>query len=1014
MNDLFFWKQWPANQRIFYQGLLIFFLLAFAFFIFSYFFGIEAVIDWETLSVSEIQTTIVDKFNLGLFTFSYDANNYLIIDSFRGSTIQVNTLAAYIFLVFSTLSIVVAISVFTYLRGFWFYFGILVVVGLFTTFRLENLLLFGKANDTALIIVLVLFMLPYYYFNKINPRTNWTVRFITFVVSTTVFGLIIYFFAAAENSFLILANYGIAAPLVLSILFIFLVAHEIVAGFLKIITQNNTFGSKNTMLHFSILTVIYLVNVFLAYLHNTQVIDWDIVYVSAFILLPISAIVGIWGVKQRETLYDNLFPFRSQGALLYLALGTITFITIAYFFITGNDPVIETFEDAIIFSHFGYGFLFYLYVVVNFIDPLMANKQVYKVVYKPTRFPYATSQIGGFIVVLAFFLEANMFPFYQAVAGYYNGIGDIHTANEELFTAEQYYKLGNQYASQNHRSNYSLASLAQKQGDEGMNVYYLQQALLKKPTPYAYVNLSNAYQRNGRFFDALFSLREGAQQFPESEQIQLNLGLAYGKTKALDSALLMLDEARSATSIKHSAEADLLALVSQNVAEFGIEPDSVVNEFLTETGYMPSKVNAIGLLNRQFPATLPERFEEPALPEDTLLTQYQFAYLYNYLFNQRGKADTALIRNVETLANHSGNFMYSEPLTYGHALAMYEDVRLTEAFFAMDRLQAANFFKRGYYNHIRGLMALANQAPQLAAGFFDMAAESEYPDATINQAIALTEATGLPYGDAEVAEEAWQKVLTEDSLQANKTAQQMLKILNYQDFQNMEKEDDTFKYQLLRICGGKLPITAIDMVLNQINDINYKAAALLDLSEKFPQLDSILWSTHEIARNNDALRPYVKANLQWRQLERLVQKGETKEIGELLPTLTPSNVRQKSIALFCKALLAAEEGNTEKADEYFHRLFDNPFYPEGIAAARAYFTQQGADDFEIYNRLLTAMEVNPYSTIIHENYILQSLKLGLDNYAADAYQNLQKLATSEGYKAFTDVYQKKLKEKTLF
>jgi hypothetical protein len=60
------------------------------------------------------------------------------------------------------------------------------------------------------------------------------------------------------------------------------------------------------------------------------------------------------------------------------------------------------------------------------------------------------------------------------------------------------------------------------------------------------------------------------------------------------------------------------------------------------------------------------------------------------------------------------------------------------------------------------------------------------------------------------------------------------------------------------------------------------------------------------------------------------------------------------------------------------------------------------------------MEINPYSAILHNQYILQSLKIGLDNYAANAYQELQKLTTEDEYQRFTKIYQQKLQEKAYF
>lgn len=126
----------------------------------------------------------------------------------------------------------------------------------------------------------------------------------------------------------------------------------------------------------------------------------------------------------------------------------------------------------------------------------MENKRVYKIMYKPATFPYGTAQILGTIATMAFFLNAAMFPFYQGVGGYYNGIGDLHWLDKDHFVAEQYYKLGDQYGYNNHRSNYALGTLARMQQDEVLAPFYFREALAKNPIPYALVNLSNALAAN--------------------------------------------------------------------------------------------------------------------------------------------------------------------------------------------------------------------------------------------------------------------------------------------------------------------------------------------------------------------------------------------------------------------------------------------------------------------------------------------------------------------------------------
>src|SRR5690606_11431264 len=113
-----------------------------------------------------------------------------------------------------------------------------------------------------------------------------------------------------------------------------------------------------------------------------------------------------------------------------------------YFFATSNDPAIEAFEDIILFTHLGYGVVFFIYVLANFFTLLYQNQRVFKVVYKPTRMPYFTAQLAGFIAALAFFFQSGQASLKQARSGFYNAKADYfyHTGAKEL--AKQYYRQG--------------------------------------------------------------------------------------------------------------------------------------------------------------------------------------------------------------------------------------------------------------------------------------------------------------------------------------------------------------------------------------------------------------------------------------------------------------------------------------------------------------------------------------------------------------------------------------------
>src|SRR5690606_6377483 len=134
------------------------------------------------------------------------------------------------------------------------------------------------------------------------------------------------------------------------------------------------------------------------------------------------------------------------------------------------------FEDAIVFSQLGFGGMFLFYIIVNFITPLMRNMAVYRIVFKEGTLPYTTYRIAGVIAVVAFYLLSNQVAFSQALAGFYNGLGDLYKTRNQQLLSQQYYRQGAAYGYQNHKSNYQLGFIANQKEKPGEAVYHFEQA----------------------------------------------------------------------------------------------------------------------------------------------------------------------------------------------------------------------------------------------------------------------------------------------------------------------------------------------------------------------------------------------------------------------------------------------------------------------------------------------------------------------------------------------------------
>lgn len=985
---------------MFYSIFLMIFILSIIFYLSGYYLGTDTVINWVVVSKNQAISLLREGVNLGAITLNYKADNYLINETFEGSDIKINFIASYLFLTSLAVSLVFYLTLITGLSRFWFIVGVILFMGLMINFKLDQLLLFGSYKNIPLYVILALYLPVLYYFHAFAENVSFFRKWLMIALVTLVIGVLLIQFAGVSNPVLYLVNYGILFPVIVAILFIFSVAIEVMAGILYVVTSGNTSQSKNSLLHFTIVSLIYLVNVALVFAKNRQFIDWDLYYVEEFYLLLFSAVAGIWGFRHRSILFENVLPFRSTGALLYLVAGVICFGTIAYLFYTGNDPLVEAMEDAIVFSHLSFGVFFFLYVISNFLGPLYDNLQVYKVLYKPRHMPYYVMRFIGLVGVGGLFFQSGQLAMNQAIAGYYNGIGDLYMAVEDYYVAEQYYKLGSQFEFQNHRSNYGLASLANKQNDQASALYYYQQSILKKPTPYAYANLANVYQSSGLFFDALFSLKEGVENFPDNAYLNNNLGLLYAKTNIADSAYMFLE--RASLSSPEVASANILSLLADKKLQFDL--DSINNRYLTSFGYLPVRNNLM-VLNNIDGHYRPDLFTERYLT-DSILNPNTFAYLYNACYNQSFGRDSTFNSFVDQYLAVSQNQGYSDQLGLAKALNCYGSGELIKAFMILDQLQLQSSFQSAYYHNINGLWALDQRSPALAVDFFSRAIRDGFEDARLNRGFALIEMDSL-----EEAKVVFSALQSADSNQQNEVIPAVLKLLNDENWQ-VDNLSDREKYWLINIYKFQREETEIFNVIRKIENPYYQWLAKLDFMEHQLSIRAIDGLAEEFsAMDGQNIDEKLASGFLHLKAKWLAARNDWQQLEALLTQLNPEDHLLKT---YLEAKIAEGKGNREQAFQAYRQIADkNPFKTQYILDAAAFFGQQMKDEHLAYETILNASVINIYSIPLSKAFILQCVKMGLFNYAEDELQRLHTLTTPTDYQQFLDLYRQLVAENEL-
>lgn len=975
----FFWKNWTSEYRYAWYVTGGAFIIAVLFMWHSYLRGNDAVIHWQKLQEQKSVESIEHTFSVGPFELSVPAENFVIYEYFNGSDLEPNKIAPVIYLVLLGVSLVILLTIMSTLDRFWFIVGMVLFILFLYSLRLKVLAIFGQINHIPLISFSLLLTGLCVYFNMIRMETGFRTRALIFAAVITTLVLMIFFFSGVKYPFLHLYVTSYPAAFILVLLFILLVSHEIVASFIYILSRNTSGGSGNSK-HFALIVAIYFANLTLTVLHEIGSLDWNFIYFNLYLLLTISAIIGLWGFRDREPMYQNIFPFLPYGAFFFVALGTICFATIGALLGNMNDAALKVVRDIIIFSHIGFGLIFVTYILSNFLSMLGQNLPVYKVLYNPNRMPYFTFQFAGLIVTLAFVFYGGWQNYiYNGVAGFYNNLGDLDMILENPSLARAHYDQASSYGFQNHHANYALARLK-------MNTFNFQESQRhfglandKRPSEYSLANAGNLYIWQSENFDAIKAFRHADKVMGGSGIIRNNLGFAFSKVYQIDSAVFYLNKAREESISKPTAETNFFALITlQNLP---VKADSIINTF--GSVYSASQANALALANVQKqkfnPAINPLAVKRLNLHSATLLN--------NYLVHKLHTIDSAEIDQAYLIADDSVNSDYREVLKVQLATAYYFKNNVSRALQIMAELAFISEMYKGKYNYLMGLWALEQGNPELASSYFRFAVMQNYKEAKLYNAIALTEA-----GEINEALIAWDTVAQSKDQDEQTMAAQIKKILTVNSSE-LSSLADQEKYLFCRYRLGVYDTELFDHIISTLQDNNYKAQALLDMARRQFDWDNLNAAIEYF--NQVGGLPLTDQNLYNKirhfELLMLSERKELQKIAQLINEGIEFSPKQELEKRLYTALIN-ETTDTVRAEQNFKILSTyNPYFEEGIIATAAFYRNKDKTSLKPYNILAEAVQVNDNSIKLWNAYIGEALRMGFDEYAVSALQRVEEL-----------------------
>ncbi|EON76300.1 hypothetical protein ADIS_3428 [Lunatimonas lonarensis] len=675
--------------------------------IYSGLFFYRGSIPLATGVVSDRVNVPLDTISLGFAQFHLETQNFLLFQLFESLPplsfpLESQIIGLSIWLLFSLG--VILVSGF---QRYPFIGGMVVAIFLLVLSGVNDLEISQLGQNSGLVISLLGLIFPAIVLHTFFPNSTLKLRSgiilaIAFVTWATLIQL-----SPVPAPTLLLSELGGLSALIISTIFILYIGHAVIGScFVALSTLNQGIGLKITW-HFTLLSIAYLSLIALLFLQAIGEIRTSFPLPPVYLIFIATGILGYFETSRKIRQIPQPYGLALIGKGIYLIGFAISSLVWFKAELTANAPMGDFLTHVFLYSQIGFGLLFFLYLISNFIGIMNTGTPVEKIMYRPPFFPYFHMRMGALLsfLVLAIFSDAVL-------------LVQLHSTSINL-SADYYQALGRnreaailyEHAFDRYRNNpKNLNTLAhfyfnERQPTPGIQA--LIRSFDERPNVPDIILLTSKLQGTSKHSDALFYLEEGLKYFPRNPYLLNNL--AYLKAKQLKprEALALWQEMDKKVDIRDANLQALYALhdLSWVDGELDKNPLGQVNRMAnynmvhqtapfslhTDSIRIPSSVNLAILRNQWSQAADTDyvqdihqidRILERELPPSVVAELMETKVIRNY---QEGELN-ATLNNLGFLAtNYTGSAGFFLSMQAKIFASQYDFNRAADAFLEAEK-----------------------------------------------------------------------------------------------------------------------------------------------------------------------------------------------------------------------------------------------------------------------------------------------------------------------------------------